>query len=405
MPNYHYKVTLSGGGAEEGDMVAEDKFALAAELKNSGKTVISVKEVEEKKSGAGSISFNFLSKVKLRDKILFFRNLSSMIVAGLPLSRALTVLEKQTSKAVLKKVIHEVNENIMKGQTLSDSLLKYPKHFSTLETSMIHVGEESGNLAESLNTMAAQLEKSFQLKKKIKSAMMYPSIIFSVMIVIGILMFMFVVPALTATFKDLGTELPASTQFIITLSDALKGNPFMVLAVFAGVIFGIMSALKTAIGKKIFDFVSLRLPVISVMVKEYNTAQITRTLSSLLSSGVGVVESIHIAGDVLQNFYYKKVLLTTIEDVQKGVPLSDSFVKNENLFPMISGAMIQVGEETGQLSDMLRKIAEYYEEEVDTKTKDLSTIIEPLLMVIIGAAVGFFAISMISPMYSVMSGL
>jgi type IV pilus assembly protein PilC len=405
MPNYHYKVTIPGGAAEEGDMIADDKFALAAELKNAGKTVISVKEVEEKKNSLNNISFSFLSRVKLRDKILFFRNLSSMIQAGLPLSRALTVLEKQTPKPALKKIIHEVNENIMKGQTLSDSLLKYPKHFSTLETSMIHVGEESGNLAESLNTMSNQLEKSYQLAKKIKSAMMYPSIIFSVMIVIGVLMFIFVVPALTATFADLDTELPGPTKFIIGVSDALKNNTMVVILVFVGVVFTLITAAKTAAGKKLFNFAALRLPVISIMVKEYNTAQVTRTLSSLLSSGVGVVESIHIASDVLQNFYYKQVLAKTIDDVQKGVPLSDSFVKNENLFPAIASAMIQVGEETGQLSDMLKKIAEYYEDEVDTKTKDLSTIIEPLLMVVIGGAVGFFAVAMITPMYSVMQNL
>ncbi|MCK5096106.1 MAG: type II secretion system F family protein [Candidatus Pacebacteria bacterium] len=406
MTKYHYKIKNVDGEIEEGEAIAEDRFSLANDIRNLGKTIITIEKMEEKKGMfSKSSSIVLFRRVKLHDKILFIRNLGSMIGSGLPLSRALTVLERQTKKEGFKQVIQKILTGITKGDALSDSFEKHPKVFSSLEIAMVRVGEESGNLAESLDSIAIQLEKSYNLRKKVKSAMMYPSIIMGVMTIIGGLMFVFVVPALTATFEDLDTELPQSTQLIITMSNILKEHS--ILVVIGLILFGIGLRMfgKTKVGKRTFDFISLNIPVISLMVKEYNTAQTTRTLASLLSSGVGMVQTITITQQVVQNSYYKDVLSTSIEDVQKGVPLSESFVKNEKLYPIVAGELIQVGEETGQLSDMLQKVASYYENEVETKTKDLSTIIEPFLMVIIGTAVGFFALAMITPMYSVMNTL
>jgi type IV pilus assembly protein PilC len=406
MPTYHYKVKNADGNLEEGDIVAEDRFSLSNTFRGEGKQPISIVEVEVKKGL--SIDFkniSLFSRIKLSDKILFARNLSAMVEAGLPLSRALGVLERQSKNAKLKKALQSIAENITKGNSLSDSLSKQEGVFSQLEISMVHVGEESGNLTESLNTIAVQLEKSYSLKKKIKSAMMYPMIIMFVMVIIAILMLIFVVPTLTAIFKDVGMDLPMSTQLVIVVSDFMKDNAVLVLV--GLIIVGVGGAMfaKTTSGKRSFDFVALHMPIISTIVKEYNTAQTSRTLASLLSSGVGVVEAITITGQVVQNSYYKKVLKVAIENVQKGVVLSESFVQNQHLYPPIASEMIQVGEETGQLSNMLHKIATYYEDEVDTKTKDLSTVIEPFLMVVIGGGVGFFAISMISPMYSLTSAI
>lgn len=403
MAKYKFKVKNEDGSIEEGEAVAEDRFALSNDMRNIGKSVISIEEVKERKGlFAKGSSIVLFARVKLHDKILFMRNLGAMIEAGLPLSRALNVLERQTKNVGFKNIIHDLLDGVTKGQALSDSLAKHPKNFSGLEISMVRVGEESGNLAQSLETVAMQLEKTYTLHKKIKSAMMYPSIILSVMVLIGILMMIFVVPTLMATFRDLDVELPASTQLVITVSDLFKNHAILVFAGLIGTVVAFVLAGRTKQGKRAFDFIALHVPAVSVMVKEYNTAQATRTLASLLSSGVGVVESITITQSVVQNSYYKDVLKKSIDDVQKGVALSDSFMKNVHLYPAIAGEMIQVGEETGQLSVMLQRVATYFEEEVDTKTKDLSTVIEPFLMVIIGAGVGFFAVSMLTPMYSLM---
>ncbi|MCK5027621.1 MAG: type II secretion system F family protein [Candidatus Pacebacteria bacterium] len=406
MKKFHYKAKGQDGKIEEGEATSEDRFSLATDMKNVGKTIISIKEIKDKKGlFSKSSSIVLFTRVKLREKILFMRNLSSMINAGLPLSRALGVLERQTKNPGFKKIIQEISDGITKGNSLSSSLEKHSKVFSGLETAMVRVGEESGNLSDSLDVVAGQLEKSYTLRKKIKSAMMYPSIIMSLMVVIGALMMVFVVPTLMATFQDLDVELPTSTKIIVGTSNFMRDHFLLFILSVAGGIFALISLGKTKKGKKVLDFVSLRIPLIGGIVVEYNTAQTTRTLSSLLSSGVGVVEAITITQEVVQNSYYKEVFDKSIIDVQKGIPLSESFIKNEKLYPSIAAEMVQVGEETGQLSAMLQKVALYYEEEVNTKTKDMSTIIEPFLMIIIGLGVGFFAVSMLSPMYSVMGNI
>lgn len=402
MPIFHYKIQNSAGRYEEGEVEAEDKYILANQMKNEGKNVITIKEEKGKK---GTIEFGFLSRIKLQDKILFTKNLGAMIDAGMPLSRAVGLLMRQTKNTKFKKVLQTVNDDIIKGNSLSDSLQKFPKVFSPLMIAMVRVGEETGNLSDSLRVVGIQLGNSYSLRKKVKGAMMYPTVVMFAMFVIGILMFTFVVPTLTATFKELDTELPKSTQLIIFISDLLSENPLMVFGLIGSLILGVLMFKKTPKGKRFFDVVSLHAPVLSKIIKNYNIALTTRTLSSLLSSGVGVVESLTITQEVLQNSKYKEILTKTIEDVQKGIPISSSFIENEKLFEPLVGGMLEVGEETGQLSKMLEEIAGFYENEVSQATKDLSTIIEPLLMVFIGTAVGFFAVSMITPMYSVMDNV
>jgi len=235
--------------------------------------------------------------------------------------------------------------------------------------------------------------------------MVYPGIILSLMVVIGILMLIFVVPRLTDTFKELNTELPASTKFVIALSDFFKNHYILALMGILAVFAGFKYFLRTKIGKKIFDTGALRVPVIGTIIKELNSARTARTLSSLLSSGVDLLPAIDITSEVLQNNFYKEVMSEAHFTVEKGQPLSSIFMKHEYLYPIFVGEMISVGEETGQLSKMLLGVGVFYENEVEQKTKDLSTIVEPMLMIVIGLGVGFFAISMISPMYSVMNNI
>ena len=405
MTRFNYKTQNNTGKIETGVIEATDKFSLAAQFKNEGKIVISLSEFKQKDYLKLEVLNEMLSRIKLQDKIIFARNLSAMINAGLSLSRALGVLERQSTNLKFKKVLQSLTYNISKGKSLSDGMKEFPKVFPPLFVSMVGAGEESGNLADSLLIVGNQLEKTYLLKKKIKGAMIYPAIVISAMIIIAILMFIFVVPTLSETFKSMNVELPMSTTIIIGISEFLANHGILALLIAVIVVTVLVILFRTPKGKRYGELTLLHLPIFSKLVKESNSARTARTLSSLLSAGVDVVEAISITKSVVQNSFYKDVLTAAGENVQKGIALSAIFVENSNLYPVLVGEMIEVGEETGKLSDMLLRVAEFYENEVDTATRDLSTIIEPILMVVIGAGVGFFAVSMITPMYSIMSGI
>ena len=402
MPLFKFKAEKTTGELYEGTRVAADKFALYQDLKHEGETVVFTQEVRDRHSLAFSLDA-ILARVSMRDKILFARNLGNMLEAGLSLARALSVMERQASRKGIKTVINKVAAGINKGQSLSEALKQFPKVFSQLFVSMVHAGEESGSLPKSLKTVSDQMMSSYQLQRKIRGAMVYPAIIVCVIIAIGILMLIYVVPTLTTVFHELAVELPWNTKLIIAASQFFKEHTAIAfgLLVLLGVFFS--WARKTKAGKRGFDMVVLHLPFIKTIVRESNSARMARTLSSLLGSGVEVVQSIEITTEVVQNSFFKKVLVEAQERVRKGDPLSTVFNENAKLYPVFVSEMISIGEEAGKLGEMLSNVADYYEEEVSQKTKDLSTIIEPLLMVLVGCAVGFFALSMLTPMYSLVN--
>lgn len=399
MAHFTYKAVNNSGQSYEGEMEAQDRFAVYRKIRSEGGSVVFVNEVKKNSLFGGKFS-NMFGSIKTIEKITFARNLGSMIEAGLSVTRALSVMEKQSKNKKLKAILSSLNENISKGQSLSDGMKEYPKEFSQLFVSMVKAGEESGNLAGALKVIAIQMDKSYSLSRKVKGALIYPAVIFSVMVVIGVLMMVYMVPTLTATFKGLGVDLPLSTRIVIGISDFLRNHFLIVFLAVVAIIAGVVILLRTKAGSRAFDYFILHLPVIGTIVKEVNSARTTRTLSSLLSSGVDVVIALSVTQEVIQNSFYKDVLGKAHENIQKGDPISSVFIEHENLYPIFVGEMMNVGEETGKMSDMLLGVATYYEDEVDQKTKDMSTIIEPVLMVIIGIAVGIFAISMLAPTYS-----
>ena len=403
---YTYKLKTKEGVEKKGEIEAPDKFSAAKSLRVDGAQPISISEAKVKKTGI-SVPFidSIFNKIKLHEEIIFTRNLSGMLSAGLSLYRALVVLEKQTKNEKFRSILNSLIKDIDKGGTLSEGMSKYPKVFSTLFVSMVRAGEESGKMSDSLKEIGLNLQKTYDLNKKIKGAIMYPSIIVGAIFLIGIFMMIFVVPVLTSTFKELNIELPASTKFIIFISDSLSKSPLLTLGLVFLLFIGLFLLFKSKFFKKYFDLIIFHIPVVGEIVKEVNSARTARTLSSLLISGVDMTKGLIITGEVLQNKFYKDTMQKAVVDIQKGITLSSVFKERVNLYPIMVGEMIEVGEETGKLSNMLVDIAVFYESEVDNKTKDLSTIIEPVLMILIGAAVGFFAISMISPMYSLMDSI
>jgi len=398
---FKYKIKNSNNELIEGVTDSPDKFILAREFRKKGETPIYIEELKNSKL------FNFVifGRVSLSEKIMFTNNLSGMLSAGLSLSRALSILEKQSTNQTLNDILRKLGEEIDKGNTLSEGMKKFPKVFSGIFIPMVHSGEESGNLPKTLKEVGSSLKKAYDLNKKIKGAMIYPTIIVCAMILIGIFMMIYVVPTLTSTFKELGSELPSSTKMVIAISDFVSQHTILLFAIIGVVIFGGIFISKIKIVRRYLDLFILYLPVIGNIVKEVNTARTTRTLSSLLLSGVNISNSLSITEEVLQNVHYKELIHKTINSIEKGTVLSVSFKENIFLYPVMVGEMIEVGEETGNLSSMLVDIANFYEAEVDNKTKDLSTIIEPVLMLLIGGVVGLFAVSMIKPMYSVMNNI
>jgi type IV pilus assembly protein PilC len=248
------------------------------------------------------------------------------------------------------------------------------------------------------------MERSSNLKKKVKGAMMYPSIVIMVMLVIGVLMMIFVMPQITGMFKDMGTDLPVTTKFLIALSDFFSQHTIIAVGSIIAFFVTLTYLIKSKPGKVATSWLVPKLPVIGTLAKEMNSARTARTLSSLLNSGVDVIQSLEITEEVVQNVFYRKVIQDARARVEKGSALSDAFIERKDLYPILVGEMILVGEETGQIAGMLGELAIFYETEVERKTKDLSTIIEPLLMVVIGAGVGFFALALIAPIYSIGNG-
>lgn len=379
-----------------------DRFTLYEELKADGDTLLSAVEIKKSK---WNIEIPLFNSVPEHQKIIFAKNLGLMIKAGLPLAKGLDILEKQITNKRFKKIIELLQAEIRKGNPLSEACSAYPEVFPKLFVSMVRAGEESGKLSESLQIVANQMDGSYKLKEKIKGAMVYPGVIVSIMIIIGVLMLVYVVPGITATFKDLKVELPLLTRILINTSDFLKNNILLCLFAVILIIISFYFFIRSKPGKRVFDLVVLKLPVIGDLVRETNSARITRTISSLLSSGVAYAEAISITRDVVQNEYFKDVLTTAISTVEKGGTISSVFMKNVKLCPIFVTEMMVVGEETGSLPSTLMEVATFYEESIDQKTKNMSTIIEPVLMVIIGVAVGFFALAMIKPIYSLMDSI
>lgn len=403
MPNFNYTAKSLGGETKTGNMEAKDAHNLARTLRQEGLILIRA-EAENKKEKKFNISFSFFGP-SLAEKMFFTRNLQIMISAGLPLPRALETLASQAKNNKLKKAILAIKEEVIRGTSFSDTLSAFPDIFSPLFQSMIKVGEEGGTLESVLKTLTLQLERENDLKSKIKGAMIYPAVIISAMIGIGILMLVTVVPKLNDTFKDLNVELPFTTKLVISFASFLTQKWYLAIIILLFLAFLFRQVLKSRKGKRVLDGIFLKIPVFSALIKNTNSAYTARTLSSLISSGVSLPKSLEITSGTLGNVYYQKALMGTVDKVKRGEKLSEALQDSSRIFPQTLLQMVSVGEETGETSDVLARVASFYEEEVANATKNLTSIIEPILMIVIGAVVGFFAVSMVQPMYSMLGAI
>ncbi len=401
MPLFNYRARDEAGKKIEGFMPAQDKNELAHTLKNQGLILVFASEKIKKKS-FGWQGLPFLKRVSLTEKMMFIKHLSVMIKAGLPIPRALEILAIQTGSSYFREVINNIKEKVKTGQTLADGMKDFPQVFPPLFSSAIRIGEIGGNLEEVLELLGLQLQKDHDIRSKIKGALIYPSVIIVAMIAIGILLMMFVVPNLMKIFSEMAIELPISTRIVIGLSKFLSSHVIisLLIMILSPIAFTFLA--RSPGGKQVFDFIFLKIPMVGNIIKKVNTARFSRTLSSLLKSGVAIVTSLDIISDSLDNTYFRRALKKCSEMVQKGIALNKAVEEFPDLFPPMVIQMIRIGEETGSSEQILAQLADFYEKEVDDITKNLSSVIEPILILIIGGGVGFFAIAVIQPMYMVM---
>ena len=405
MPHYSYIAKTLEGEPRSGTMEAKNERELAKILRQEGCILIKTNLEEEGLKKGLSISIPFIGWIPLTEKIMFARNLGVMISAGVSLPRALNILAVQSKNKKFKKAIFKIKEEIIQGKSFSETLEKYPDIFSELFCSMLKVGEETGTMEDVLKVLTGQMEKEHEIRAKIKGAMIYPAVIILAMLGIGIVMLIMVVPKLASVFSELNVELPLTTKMVIYIGNFLA--KFWYTVPFGALVLVVLLKMvpKTKLGKLVFDTLVLKLPIISPIIKKTYSAHTVRTLSSLIIAGVPIVRSLEIVSNSLENLYYKKAIAEAAGQVRKGGKLAEALKGREALYPNLVFQMLEVGEETGETADILKKLAEFYEEEVANVTKNLSAVIEPVLMLIIGAVVGFFAISMIQPIYSMMGTL
>ncbi len=403
MPKYFYTAKSLKGEEKSGVLETKDIHQLAKKLREQGFILI---KAETEEGVAPPTKFWWgVGGVDLKEKMFFTRNLQVMIASGLPLPRAIETLSIQTKSKKFQKALLNIREDVIKGKSFSEALSIHPDIFSELFLSMVKVGEEAGTLDEVLKILAQQMERENTLKSKITGAMLYPAVIIVAMLGIGILMLVMVVPQLAATFKELEIELPATTKFVMGLATFLVEKWYLVILILVFFIFFFLQAKRTKRGKATIDALLLKLPIISPIIRKTNAAQTIRTLSSLIASGVPIVRALEIVSGTLGNVYFKKAISEAAERVRKGEKLSEALKPYQVLYSLTVIQMIAVGEETGETSSILQKLADFFEEEVGRATENLASVIEPVIMLIIGAAVGFFAISMVQPMYSMLQGI
>ena len=399
MPVYVWKGKNSYGEKRKGEIEAVDQAAALAQVKRLRITNPVVKE--KPKDLLENISF-FKPKVSGKDIVIFTRQLSTMINAGLPLVQGIEILEKQQSNPTFKKALGEIRQDVEAGSTLADSMRKKPKVFDNLFTNMIEAGETGGILDTILGRLATFMEKSMALKKKIKGAMTYPTICLAISILILAIILIFVVPVFSKMFEDFGSSLPLPTQIVVNMSDFFKRNIlYMIFCLFI-VTMLIKKYYSTEKGRLVIDKGLLKSPVIGLLLRKVAVAKFTRTLSTMLQSGVPILEALQVVAKTAGNKVIENAVFRVGDSIAEGRPIAEP-LEECGVFPNMVVQMINVGETVGALDAMLEKIADFYDEEVDQAVENLTAMIEPFMMVFLGGMIGGLVVAMYLPIFKIAS--
>lgn len=395
-----YQAINQAGKTISGNLEAADRAGALSHLRKENLKPISVKEVVDRKSG---FNLPFLKpKVKSKDLVVFTRQLSTMVSAGVPLLRALSTLQTQSESKRLQEVLQVVNKNVQGGMSLGEAFGNFPDAFDDIFVNMVRAGEAGGILDEILNRLAVQQEKNESIRKKVKGAMTYPIVLITITVVAFMGLMLFVVPQIGQILTDLGGEdaqLPLITQIMLGISDFMKNQWYILLGAAVLGAFLFRRWVRTPAGKNVFHRFIINIPAIGQVVRKLAVARFSRTFASLMGAGVSVIEALRVTAKALGNNAYQQEVLGASEQVKNGKQLSEALTGSK-LFPGIVPQMLAVGEETGQTDTVLIKVADFYEEEVDTLIGSLSSILEPIMIVVMGSMVGLIAASVMGPIAS-----
>lgn len=397
MSSFEYTAVTKEGKSVSGVVDASTKEALVETLHKQGLRPLLVKQ----KTSRGSLSFG-KPKVKLKDLVMFTRQLSTMVSAGVPLTRSLSTLQEQTDNKYFKTVIGSITKDVEGGMTIGESMAKFPNVFSDVYVNMVKAGEAGGILDEILKRLASQVEQEASMRKKIKSAMTYPVVIGTIAVIAFFGLMIFVMPKMGKIIKDLGgpdAKLPVYSQFLLDLSGYMQKYAIPMFITIGVVIFLIRRYIKTTKGKYKFHLLLLKTPIMKDILIKIAVARFARTFASLMSAGVSVLDALQVTGGAMGNKVLERELQEAAKEVKNGKPLSEPIAKSK-YFPPIVSQMLAVGEETGQVDTILIKIADFYEEEVTTVIDGIASIIEPVMIIVIGAMVGVIAASVMGPISS-----
>jgi type IV pilus assembly protein PilC len=398
MAAFAYSAINSLGVESTGEIVASDLGAARDQLRQRGLRPIELSEV-----GESGITLGRRKKVKQRALQIFSRQFATMIDAGLNVVGALVILEQQTDDNALAEVIREVRSDVEGGMLLSQAMARHPKVFDRLYIAMVEAGEAAGILDSVLDRVALQIEKEMKIKRRVKGAMIYPTLVlcFAFLVLAGMLMFL--VPIFEDIFADLGGDLPPLTKVVVTASDIMKGWWFVIFPGIGAGFWGFRRWKKTPAGRQVWDRFKLRAPAgIGKVVLKVTMARFSRTLATLVAAGVDIIKALEISGTTAGNWVVESALADVRAKVHQGVPIAQPLIDND-VFPPMVAQMVKIGEETGELEKMLSKIADFYEDEVDSSIQSLTSIIEPLMMIAVGAMVGVIIIAMYLPMFKMLT--
>lgn len=394
-----FKAKNNQGELKEGIIDAVSNEAAVEVLQKNNLFPISIKEQRVNDSLVNSF-LKYWDKVSSKELMVFFRQLAILIEAKVPIIPSLNAIKDQTENSYFKRIIEQLINDIQDGMSFSDALKKHRSIFSNLSINIIKAGEVSGNLRKSVEYVADNIEKNYKLASKVKSAMMYPAVVLIVFFIIAFIVISFIVPKLTMMIKELDTEIPWYTKMVIGISDFMSSFWWAVAIIIFGFLGSLWYYLKTDDGKKEWDKIKIKLPIFGKVFQYVYIARFADNLSVLLAGGIPIIKALTVVSSVINNHVYQAIFLRAADELKIGGVMS-SALKKHALIPPIVSQMVKIGEESGQVDVVLRHVADFYEQETDEMTKNLSTLIEPILMIIIGFGVGFLAFSVIMPIYNI----
>ena len=402
MKKFKYSARDQQGKVVTGELEARDSNTVIDILHDKALVVVSIKE----KVGIDLEKLNEINigGVPLKEKVIFMRQMATMVSAGLPLTKSLEIMTQQVANPKFRKVLVTVLKSVESGKTLSDSFRAEEEIFDEITINLIEAGEESGNLDDLLQKLAVELEEREALGGKIKSAMIYPVIILLIIVAVVLLMMFVLVPSMSDIYGDFGAELPFVTRFLMDASEFFLSYWWAILTVVLVLVVGFKYYLDTEKGKRNLDKLVLKIPVIGGIITKMQLSQFTRVLSLLLGSGLSIMKALELTANSLSNEMFRDTLKEARDEVEKGGSLALPIARSD-YFPLLVSSMIAVGEETGEIDTVLAKVSDYYKEEVNTATSNLSTILEPVFLVLMGGAIGFIALAVYTPMFQLSTAI